>query len=241
MRAALADTDELKKTEPLNENAQRGWMSWDDIVARRSELADKVDELMEKKQGLDLTEEEYSTVQQHLVLCLYTYIPPMRNDYGKVQITSTRRNKRKRDDGEQLNWYYVDAEVPEGDELILNDYKTSKHYGSKRIKVPLKLANVVAESLQLAPRLWLLSGTGTPAEALGKPGTLRLIKKALNNQYIGPSLIRHIAKTEWSVRGIGNADQLAKGMCHSTGMAESVYNQNPSTAQDNSMGIVICN
>lgn len=241
MRAALADTVELKKTEPLNETAQRGWMSWDQIVERRDELADRVAELMEKKWGVELSAEEYSTVQQHLVLCLYTYIPPMRNDYGEVQITSTKRNKRKRDDGKQLNWYFMDAEVPEGDELIFNDYKTAKHYGSKRVKVPKKLADVVADSLQLAPRLWLLSGTGTPAEALGKDGTLRLIKKALNNQYIGPSLIRHITKTEWSVRGIGGADQLAKGMCHSTGMAEAVYNQNPSTAADNSMGIVICN
>jgi hypothetical protein len=207
MRKALKETEDFKQENPLTHGQEKGWMDWDDIVAKRD--------------AVDKTSPEY------LAACLYTLIPPLRDDFGEMKITHAPRNNAR-----SSNWVYIG----EGDQatLVLNKYKTGKTYGQKLIPLPENLAAIIK---RCAGKVYLFENAD--GSAVGKGRVPDLLRKALQNQYMGPALMRKIVKTEMSKRGIGGAQRLASAMCHSISMAEDHYNQNAQSLIDNSMGITV--
>lgn len=89
--------------------------------------------------------------QNHMIVALYTLIPPRRLEYRTMVYLDKKPSKQpvvkppkargdKDVDGNPWNYIY-----PEGDsyKMVIGDYKTNKQYGLYEVKVPEELAKVV--------------------------------------------------------------------------------------------------
>lgn len=108
----------------LSEAKAKGWVEWETIIAKRDELA----------------KTEYGS-HKHLLLCCYTYIPPLRADWALVRILTKAPTKKT--DKAAGNYIIITQRTAT---LILNDYKTSRSYGQAQIKLPPELKKVIQAS-----------------------------------------------------------------------------------------------
>lgn len=179
------ETNKNEKTDTQKEN----WMSWDDILKIRNELHDDVDNIKKKK---NISEKDYETLLKNVVLSLYTYLPPRRNEYQNILIVP---NDKDLDD--KKNYYVLDE-----NKFILNSYKTSKKYGSQEIEVPDELEKAISNYL-LYHTLFnnnkkkkkdyeiplLVNRSGQP---LTQVNSLTRILNKIFKKNIGASMLRHI-------------------------------------------------
>lgn len=80
------------------------------------------------------TDTEYLDLyQMYLLLCLYTMVPPLRNDWAMTHVLSKTQP-------EEFKENYINLETKE---LVLQNYKTAKIYGKKIIPLPEELIDIV--------------------------------------------------------------------------------------------------
>ena len=126
-------SEAAKKKQMSNEisDAQKkGWVEWDKIIEMRDQLANT----------------EYGS-PSHLLLSCYTYIPPLRADWGCVRVLTKAPTKK----GDKLTGNYL-LLTQRTAKLILNDYKTSKSYGRVEIPIPAELRKVIQASIQASTK-----------------------------------------------------------------------------------------
>ena len=70
--------DNQTKSEKENKN----WITQEQLDKKIEELESKIDKFDMTK----LTKSQEDTIQQHLILLLYTEIPPMLNDYAQMKV-----------------------------------------------------------------------------------------------------------------------------------------------------------
>jgi len=103
-------------------------------------------------QLLSQLKQEMPNSTKYLLLCLYTMIPPVRDNYGKVYIVY--------DDSlvpnNEHNLYYLN-----NGRLVLTEYKTDKYYGVIDEVIPIVLQEVIANSLEKYPRKYLITKDNT--------------------------------------------------------------------------------
>ena len=122
-----------------NAKQRKVWVEWTaDVVKAREE------------------QEPYS--KRHLLLCLYSMVPPLRHDFGNVRIFPTEDDVP---DGYAGNHLILSTR-----EFVLQIYKTSRAMGVYRKKWPPELVRIVRETLKRCPRTYLFEktlagGTGT--------------------------------------------------------------------------------
>lgn len=99
---------------------KENYMSWEDILELREDYNNKI------KTGTAKSRDE----MKYVALCLFTMIPPQR--------------------GQVFYNCYIDREVPTANilkldtkELIVREYKTKRLYGTKSIKLPQELVDVL--------------------------------------------------------------------------------------------------
>ncbi len=107
-----------------NEKEQRKWLDWEDVIKVREKLLSYI--------------HDENTYQNYLIVSLYTYLPPLRADYADMKII---RNNPRSAHGKEDNYLYFNKS--DDSELILNTYKTAKHYGTLRIKIPRDLYEIL--------------------------------------------------------------------------------------------------
>jgi len=110
---------------------------------------------------------------EYLILCLYTMIPCMRDDFGRVFLVRPSKDEPEN----ELNLYFM-----ESGRLLISQYKTAKTFGTIDIILPLKLQWVIDRSIWLEPRPYLLTQSNNPTKIYchGNGGKLSLfIKKNL--------------------------------------------------------------
>ena len=185
--------------DSLTANQRQHWMDWEDLLKLRQQAE-------EEAKGADLHANE-----KHLLLSLFTMLPPRRNEYGSVAFTGPRKRYPKGN-------YYVMGDDPAEDHLSLAAYKTGKTYGRQVIPVPLPLATIVRASRASFPRGFLFERGGEPA---GNKHISNLFRSVA--PFLGSSLVRKIAKTTWTNLGLPHADKLARGMGHSLQTANAFY------------------
>lgn len=206
----------------LTEAQQENKVTWDELISLRDSLQDCWGR---------------EDVYKYLLLCLYTKIPPKRNDWADVWITEQQALIDMSSEM-KYNWYNVATQ-----ELVLNRYKTAKTYGSKIIKMPDDLHRDILLSCD---KLKLLEHDPQPlfVHADGKSWSRNYMsqfwRKVMPGKALGVSLIRKIAKTTWMEKGIGQSDRLAWAMDHSVGASHKYYDDNAKqNADDNCMGIYL--
>ena len=165
-------------------------------------------ELMEVQRRLrDKQEKSDTDWKDYLIASLYTLQPPVRADYGQIEIFAKRSLSRK---GNELIW----GQKSKPPYFVFRVYKTAKTYGAVELKVSPALAEVITQ--------WFAHLGGTPKYLLGRAvepaDLLPLIAHAFRStkKDIGVNLLRHAYITEFmkTPRTIKEREELAMKMLH---------------------------
>ncbi|CAL5225325.1 g8128 [Coccomyxa viridis] len=204
----------------LTDRQKENWIGWDDIIGRRREL----DAAVEGDHGA-------GTMYDHLLLTMYSVLPPARNDYCGMEVVRDRKRVPR-----NSNYYIVNNGGQ--DVMVLNKYKTSKHYGQRRVSVPEQVQDVVRKSLDRVPRKYLFAHIKDTDKPWTSQYTTNRMGKVFPGKRWGSALMRKIVTTEFANRKKGSRMALAKAMGHRLDTSERYYNDVDKTVP-NDMGIIL--
>jgi hypothetical protein len=182
------------KSQVLSERQKPNFVPFPELAAVQRQLRDK-----EEKSDADW--------KDYLIASLYTLQPPVRADYGQVEIFGKRSLDRK---GNELIW----GQKSKPPYFVFRVYKTAKTYGAVEIKVSPAMAGVITD--------WFAHLGGTPKYLLGRAvepnDLLPMISHAFRStkKEIGVNLLRHAYITEFmkSPHTIKEREELAMKMLH---------------------------
>jgi len=182
------ETDTTEKTEKQKEN----WMNWKEICETADGLREEATKAAAKK---TVTVAEYAALLNALVLGLYVYTQPRRNqDYLDMLVVKKWREDMPKDRN------YLDLA---GQRFIFNKYKTAKKYGAQIIAIPntetQPLMDTIAMYLKFQPLFkaskgkeavpFLVAGDGHPLTAVN--AITRVLNRIFGKR-VGSSMLRHI-------------------------------------------------
>lgn len=187
----------------ITEKQENGWVDWVDIIKKRKELS----------------ETEYGS-KRHLLVSMYTYIPPLRQDFQFIKILEKPPLGKE---AKTENYLVLYKRAPAL--LVINQYKTAKTYDPIEKRLPEPLTDIIKFSLKQHPRQYLF------VDSHGKPyEDKKRYRENVNDtlKYIfgvplTPTLIRHAATIhEESIEGItpGDTRKFAHEMRHSLSVHE---------------------
>lgn len=158
----------------------------------------------------------------HLLLCMYSMIPPRRQaDYYCVHIFEAG-GKRMAADAKAKLPAYIDLGHKPSPVLVVNEYKTAKAYGQFTKTLPAELVKVIAASLRAQPRTHLFAGgpakdvpyTSSGSFTRWSNGRLRRI---FGNDGVSVNTLRHSFRTHKHAAGTSYNQMVAtaRDMGHS--------------------------
>lgn len=175
----------------------------------------------------------FSKVQNYIILCLYTELPPLRKDYidlKVVEISSNFEEEIKKLD-KSLN--YILYSSKEG-KLVLNNYKTDKFYKAKIIEIPSGLLEKILGFEKLKKQLFkdteLKSGNlllNNNLEALSSNNLTKKFNSIFYPKKISTTMLRKIYISE-KYPVINTYREMLKDsqiMGHSIDMQKKVYSK----------------
>ena len=182
------------KSQVLSEKQKPNFVPFADLLAIQQRLATKEDK----------SDNEW---RDYIVASLYTLQPPVRADYGQVEVMAKRRAVRT---GNELIW----GQKQKPPYFVFRVYKTAKTYGAVEVRVNPALVKVIEE--------WFTHLGHTPKYLLGRSiepaDLLPLIAHAFRStkKDIGVNLLRHAYITEFmkTPRTIAEREELAMKMLH---------------------------
>ena len=148
------------------------------------------------KKKSEWTKDELLEFQDHVITQLYKHYP-VRNDYHDTKIISKREYNRLKDiDKKSTNYVVLGRPMM----LILNEYKTSKKYGEKKIKIDPSVANSIRIFLKHNTSGYLLVSPTHIDQPMNTNGVTRTLQRIsaehFDGKKIGSSLIRHMYLSE---------------------------------------------
>jgi hypothetical protein len=191
---------ESSKSQVLSEKQKPNFVPFPELMAVQERLAAKG-----MKSDTDW--------KDYLIASLYTLQPPVRADYGRVEVFKKRSLSRT---GNELIW----GQKSKPPYFVFRVYKTAKTYGTVEVRVAPALVKVIEEwfaHLRSAPGSanypkYLLGRAVEPADLLP------LISHAFRStkKVIGVNLLRHAYITEFmkTPRTIKEREELAMKMLH---------------------------
>lgn len=155
---------------------------------------------------------------KRLLLCMYSMIPPTRLDYGDVTIYK----EEPKEVPEGINYLVI---CPSGSYLGLQEYKTSKHYGHKKLDLPDELVEEIQASLKDTPRKHLFTGRGNEpfriANSYGKWVSRTLLK--IFDKPMTINILRHMyVSSNLEKKCLRERKEIASKMLHSI-RAQMIY------------------
>jgi len=190
--------NEIKETVDENEKTEKeekNWLSWEQIIVVKLALKEMATEFSKEKL---ITPEQYEILLAYVVLCLYTDIPPRRNqDYQDMFVVSSLK-----DNGDKTK-NYLDWT---NKKMYFNHYKTAKKYGTQTIDFNDKPDLIDAITLYLKHHpLNTAKGKALPKNAefrflvyddgsglVAVNAITRILNKVFGGKKIGSSQLRHI-------------------------------------------------
>lgn len=192
MMESAKPTEGAAESSEKTEKQKDNWVSWKEVNDLMATYRNKMVEYGAKK---TISPAEFNHLLQTLVLALYTYTQPRRNqDYLDMAVVK----KWKEDMPKDKN--YLDLA---GGRFIFNKYKTAKKYGTQVLAIPntqeAPLLDTIQTYLKFHP-LWRASkgkeATHFLVDAEGKHLTaVNAITRLLNRIFgkrVGSSMLRHI-------------------------------------------------
>jgi hypothetical protein len=201
----LADVPSSKMTETQKDN----WISWNDVEEKMKQLETAVNKFAKLK---EITEAQYNTLLDYVILSLYVLIEPRRNqDYQKMNIA-----KGMTELPDKYNYLDLDA-----NKFVFNIYKTARKYGKKDIDIPDSLREVLDVYLKFHPLYKNKKQSDTPflVYSSGKPlDKVNSITRILNKVFekkVGSSMLRHIFLSDKFGKVSEEQQRVADNMGHS--------------------------
>ena len=187
--------DETAKENKATQKQEEGLVPWEEIISTRDK----------KEKGSDI----------RLLLSMYTYIPPVRSDFDKIYIYTTKPQTITHPN-------YITLYDPP--QLILTEYKTAKTMGPLTSPLPAELVDEINASLTKHPREWLfLDRFNQPYK---KPASFtKWVNRNLLVAFNKPltiSLIRHayISQLDFNKLTIKEKETIGKRMGHNLMMQD---------------------
>jgi hypothetical protein len=110
--------------------------------------------------------------------------------------------------------------------LILKDFKTVKHHGPTSINMSARSNNVIAKSLQVLPKKYLLSRIRLPDKPMTRNYLTNFCSTGLfEDASVGSCLLRKICVSNMfkDAPSIAERDELARSMLHTAAVSQRVY------------------
>ena len=186
------------ETQQMSESEATKWLPW-------SEILDVVETAR-------LAVEDCWSLQEYLILALYTMVPPVRLDYGEMKIVAA--------EPKDINGNYVVLK-PQA-YFLFSDYKTFSKYGVIRTNIPAPLLKVIQNWIEFSDEYLLIdrhSGGPLGDVALGQLIIAIFQKHCKKN--IGVSILRHsyISHLRAKEMPVLESNKLAMAMHHSPKMS----------------------
>ena len=193
------------------EKQEKNWIEWDDVLAIREDLKDKVSSIKSKK----ITATQYDTMLKYVVLSLYTWIAPRRNtDFTEMYIVKKVPNTER-------NYYETDTQ-----KFHFNKFKTAKTDGPVTVDIPIELQQVLKQYLkyysnkELEEKPLLLSSSGKMLNGSNS------ITRILNNVFkknISSTMLRHSYLSSKYGNLKDEMEKDAHDMSHSVSTQQGIY------------------
>lgn len=153
---------------------------------------------------------------EHVLLGIYTYVPPRRQeDYARMRLYTDINDVPKQDH----NLFHLNH-PKHGAYMYVKDFKTAKVMGSFfNKKIPDKLVKVLKASLKVNPREYVfVNRYGEPFESVNAytKYSNNMLKKIFDNKYMSVNALRHSHATYINDKNadIGERYQAARSMGH---------------------------
>jgi len=196
------------KDQKIDPKRRNNFVCFEDIVKRRDELGERFRE--------DKTNNKTNLL--YLLLSLYTYQPPLRQDWKDVRISKTKPSIKTNDN---FLWKRAEKYV-----LFLNHDKVVHSYGKVQLELTDALTNIINESLLAFPRDYVLSLINNGSKPLGKQNFERLLGELFAPRRMSVDLLRSAYIIHaYNDKGFtqNDNDELAKKMRHSASTAVASY------------------
>ena len=219
MMGKAKDMRESHKPSEKTEKQQESWLSWEEVQKKKNEIKEDVVKFANNK---ILNPEQFSKLLSYVILCIYTDIPPRRNQDFLDMVVVKKWSESMPSD---IN--YLDIT---GRQFVFNKFKTSKTYGQQKVSIPDDLMMAVATYLRHHPIgkskkannfPFLVGADGSPMTAVN--AITRILNKVFGKK-IGSSMLRHIYITDkyGDTKTQQEADATAMG--HSVAEQQGTYN-----------------
>lgn len=194
---------EQDEKQEKSDKEEKNWESWDTIMKVYHELEEEALPLFKKDK---LTSQNLKTLQHYIILSCYVLIPPRRiADYINFKIKDI--------DTKIDNWF--DEKT---NELVFNNYKTAKNYGTQRVECPETLQTVFKKWFPVASKYSEYMLFNSYGNHLTQPQLTKMIN-AIFGKNISASMLRHIYVSDVTLKNVPKMSELEKvahDMGHST-------------------------
>jgi len=175
----ITDFENNYDNQTKSEKENKNWITQEQLDKKIEELESKIDKFDMTK----LTKSQEDTIQQHLILLLYTEIPPIRNDYAQMKVYYNKEVK-----GE--NYIHLKKKL-----IFLSKYKTSKTYGEKQIEIPAKVVKIVRRWVDITGNEYLLINI-RDRNPMTNNGLTKYLNKIFKPKKVSTTLLRKLYLSE---------------------------------------------
>lgn len=208
------------KTQREEEN----WITRNDIFNKINSLKNEIDTWNKKLSKRKLVDK----TQQHLVLNLYTLLPPLRNDYAIVKVVDDPLFENN-EESIDASFNYINLATKK---LLLCNYKTNKFYGIKKIDLPDALYDIICSWENTKKQFFDLNHTflllnTTNASSMKHNTLTKYINKIFTPKKVSSTLLRKVYLSEKYPVVNTYRDQLHDSfvMGHSVNTQKMVYSK----------------
>ena len=170
-----------------NDKQQKNWVSMDEFTEIINKMQSEI-----KKEGLlvqsELSNKEYTQLQHYIIMRLFHEFP-FRNDVASLNIVKTKENMDN-----TKNYLVTGKEYT----IVLNNYKTSKKYGSKEYVLKPELKKLIKKLLKHQDCGYLLCNTNRKGRMTRNnlTQTLQKIFMKHTGKNVSSSMLRHVQASE---------------------------------------------
>lgn len=197
------------KDQTLPKNRVGNHVSFEEIEKRREQLKELFNE----------NKTDHKLNLQYLLLALYTYQPPLRQDYKDMMIVQDKvPNKKENFLLKKRDQWFV----------IIQQDKVIRAQGSAVFELNQLLGKIINVSLMFFPRKYILSALKDPNKPIGKQGFEKLLRDCFENKKVTVDILRSAYVTNkyndntFSMR---QKEDLARSMRHSVSIAQRIYHK----------------
>tara|TARA_R110002020_G_scaffold343810_1_gene558148 strand:+ start:249 stop:1292 length:1044 start_codon:yes stop_codon:yes gene_type:complete len=222
------DYTDLMALQTKTDKQAENWVDWKDILKLQRKFMNKIRrEKYNKKETL--TVGEHKTLQDYLILSLYTLIKPRRLDYAGLKLmTNTEYKEYSVEDQKKMNALVLQSKIKKFFSFGSGAQKNENGggLGIYRLKVPPNLNRVLQLYLKHHSEKFLLFNSRRKGEVT-KDGLSKQIMKIMKEEFdkkISASMLRTIHNTAfYSGPSLAEKKACAEEMGHSPQTAELHY------------------